>query len=281
MIRQVLSDQTLTSIEFCLTVQDSSPYNHAMVFVYLSPHLDDAALSCGGLIWDLVQAGKSVEVWNIFAGYPPPGEFSLYAQVHHKIWELTAEEAINSRRKEDAAAMRILGARVRHFNFPDAIYRKHPKSGEPMYISREDLFGGVNPGDEAIIRRLSLLLIEALPRDCVLVSPLTVGNHVDHQLVRVVAEILPIKAVFYPEFPYTREFSAVIPELVPEKYQGSALPVSQRGLAAWQESVAAYTSQISTFWSSLDEMYAEISHHSNQFGGVTLWHPQGFNESLF
>ena len=268
--------------EICvrLTGLDACPYNHAMDIIYLSPHLDDASFSCGGLIWDQVQAGINVEVWTIFAGYPPPGEFSLYAQVHHKVWGLTAEEVIDSRRSEDSAAMNILQVKFRYFDFPDAIYRKNPKTGEPMYTSREELFGGVHLGDHALLRRLTTLLVDSLHEDCLLISPLTVGNHVDHQLVRMVAEMLPIQPLFYPEFPYTQEFSAAIPRLVPVGYERGSVVVSAQGLAAWQASAAAYISQISTFWASEEELGKEIVQHTDQFQGVSLWHPQEFNFDL-
>ena len=39
--------------------------------VYLSPHLDDAVLSCGGLIHRQVVAGQRPLVVTIFAGTPP------------------------------------------------------------------------------------------------------------------------------------------------------------------------------------------------------------------
>lgn len=256
-----------------LTLGCSCPYNQTMKYIYLSPHLDDAALSCGGLIWDQVHAGESVEVWNIFAGNPPPGEFSLYAQVHHKIWGLTAKEAIASRRNEDVKAMDLLGVKARYYDFPDAIYRKHPKTGEPMYTSGEDLFGGMDPGDGIMIRRVSIELSKNLSQDSVLIAPLTVGNHIDHQIVRTVAEHLSMPVWYYPEFPYTREFSHVIPDLVPPKFQRVIVSISKSGLVAWQDSVAAYTSQISSFWTSLDEMKEDILVHFQKFDGITLWQP--------
>jgi LmbE family N-acetylglucosaminyl deacetylase len=33
-----------------------------MRWIYLSPHFDDAVLSCGGLIFDQAQAGTPVEI---------------------------------------------------------------------------------------------------------------------------------------------------------------------------------------------------------------------------
>jgi hypothetical protein len=47
--------------------------------------------------------------------------------------------------------------------------------------------------------------------------------------------------------------------------------LSAQGLAAWQEAVAAYTSQISTFWGSLDEMRARIAGYAGDGGGKILW----------
>src|SRR5690606_25674008 len=50
--------------------------NAGMRWIYLSPHLDDAALSAGGWIYDQVQAGNSVEIWNLMCGLPPTTELS-------------------------------------------------------------------------------------------------------------------------------------------------------------------------------------------------------------
>ena len=36
-------------------------------WIYLSPHLDDAVYSCGGMLWEQVQRGVQAEVWTIFA----------------------------------------------------------------------------------------------------------------------------------------------------------------------------------------------------------------------
>ncbi|MBN2499463.1 MAG: PIG-L family deacetylase, partial [Anaerolineales bacterium] len=59
----------------------------ALKLIYLSPHLDDVALSCGGLVWEQAQAGMAVEVWSVCAGDPPPGELSEYARSLHARWD--------------------------------------------------------------------------------------------------------------------------------------------------------------------------------------------------
>lgn len=142
-----------------------------------------------------------------------------------------------------------------------------------MYTSPEDLFGELNQGDDGIIRQLVTLMTDSISGESIFVSPLTVGNHIDHQLVRIVADLLPNQVWYYPDFPYTCEYSAAIPGLIPNGYQPLITPVSDLGLNAWQESVAAYASQISTFWSSIADLRISIAKHADQFGGVTLWHP--------
>jgi len=39
-----------------------------MRWIYISPHFDDAVLSCGGLIWEQTHKGITVEIWTVCAG---------------------------------------------------------------------------------------------------------------------------------------------------------------------------------------------------------------------
>ena len=91
-----------------------------MRWIYLSPHLDDAVLSAGGLIYEQTRSGLSVEIWTFMCGYAPPGEVSSFAQLQHAQWGFSsAEETTRVRRQEDNIAASIVGARVVHFDFLD------------------------------------------------------------------------------------------------------------------------------------------------------------------
>ena len=70
-----------------------------MRWIYLSPHLDDIVLSCGGMVWQQVQAGDVVEIWTIFSGDAPPGPLAGFAQELHARWQ-TGPEASAVRRAE-------------------------------------------------------------------------------------------------------------------------------------------------------------------------------------
>lgn len=244
-----------------------------MRWIYLSPHLDDAVYSCGGLIWQQAQAGEDVEIWTICAGPPPPGALSEFARTLHERWEVTAEEVLAVRQKEDADACAVFNVPCRYFSVPDAIYRRHYKTGEAMYISNEDIFGGVDMGDESTLQQLMVQLAQDVPADARLVSPLSVGNHVDHQLVRLAASGLERDVWYYPDYPYTAQYSESIPSLVPAGYCPEAFAVSSKGMAAWQTGISQFRSQISTFWESEEALKSALQRHAESFDGVTLWRP--------
>lgn len=243
-----------------------------MKTIFLSPHFDDAVLSCGGLIWEMSRSGNQVEVWTVCAGLPLSSELSDYAQEMHDRWELSVDEAVQARKFEDQAALEKLGVTGRYINFLDAIYRRHPKTGDFLYTADVDLFGGIQPGDQENLHRLAIDLAAGfLEEKVVVIAPLTVGNHVDHIMVRSAAERLPVRISYYPDYPYMRQYADIVEGLVPAGYSSSQHWVSDDGLAAWQESVGKYRSQISTFWESNEEMKTDIARHRDNYKGVTLW----------
>jgi LmbE family N-acetylglucosaminyl deacetylase len=246
-----------------------------MTWVYLSPHLDDAALSCGGLIWQQTQAGEQVQVWTVCAGELSPGPLSVFAQILHKRWEIEDDCVVTERRREDLLAMKILGASVQHLSIPDAVYRRHPKTNEILYRTWEDVQAGIAPGEERLVDRLVIDLAKMIPPDAVLVAPLTIGNHVDHLITRVAAEQLRRPIKYYLDFPYAREFAEVIPELLPAGFEQVVYPISENDLSAWWEGIAAYSSQLSSFWDNINQMRTEIQEHCEQFGGIVLWEFKG------
>ena len=170
--------------------------------IYLSPHFDDAVLSCGGTISLQRTVNLQPLVITIFGGYPA-GQQSLtpFALQSHTTWGLgtTAEEAVVRRRDEDAAACDVAGADYLWLDNFDAIYRG--------YDSQDSLFGPVSQADNATDSRLAdlLLHIQRQAPKAVIYAPLGVGHHVDHQLVCSAADRLvqqKINVKFYEDIPY-------------------------------------------------------------------------------
>ncbi len=175
--------------------------------VYLSPHLDDAVLSCGGRIWQQVQAGERALVVTIFAGVPSPdAPLSPFAQALHALWGLA--DAIAARREEDTAALALLQAEAVYWPYLDCIYRQAP-DGSFFCDSEETLFGEVHPAEGALIAELAgRFRALTLEQGGTLYAPLAVGHHVDHQVVRrAVAGIEDV--VYYEDYPYAEEPGAL------------------------------------------------------------------------
>jgi LmbE family N-acetylglucosaminyl deacetylase len=250
-------------------------------WIYFSPHLDDVALSCGGLVWEQCQVGNPVHIWTICAGDPPPGPLSPFAESLHDRWQLGIE-AVEHRRLEDIASCAELGASYRHLPVPDCIYRRGDLSSEAVYTSEASLFGQVHPQEAALIDRLSGELLAILPDQATFVCPLALGGHVDHKLTRSVVEKLldskPDKASwdlwYYADYPYARDEIQALTNMERSLvWNLQSHSVTLDGLLAWERAVAAYTSQISTFWPHLEAMKADLRSFASQAGGIRLWQP--------
>jgi LmbE family N-acetylglucosaminyl deacetylase len=238
-------------------------------WIYLSPHLDDVALSCGGLVWEQVQAGEHVEIWTVCAGDPPAGPLSPYAESLHARWQ-AGREAVAQRRAEDLLACRELGAVARHFFNPDCIYRRSQVDGTPLYNSDRELFGATHPAEEYLVEAWSRELQQSAPPGVNLVCPLALGGHVDHRLVRAAAETSGNPLWYYADYPYVLQDHSEL-EAATAGMPVLKFPVTPAGLQAWEKSVAAHASQVSTFWPDLASMQAAIHAYCRWSGGLRLW----------
>jgi LmbE family N-acetylglucosaminyl deacetylase len=243
-----------------------------LLWIFLSPHLDDAVFSCGGLIYELVSAGNEVEVWTVFAGDPPPGPLSPLAQALHRRWQ-TGPDAPAVRRGEDQTACELLGAHPVHLDIPECIYRVRSDNGLPLIGSNEELFQPLLEIELPLAARIADLLREQLRKGSRLVSPLAIGGHIDHHLVRTAAEALQRPLFYYGDYPYLATGEENPNDRIDPDWQALNLPITSQALAAWQSAAAAYRTQISTFWSSLEDMNADLQQYHQQ-GGGRLWRPR-------
>jgi LmbE family N-acetylglucosaminyl deacetylase len=216
-----------------------SHYTH----VYLSPHLDDAALSCGGKIARQCAVGEQVLVVTLCTAAPhPDGPFSSLAEEFHHEWGLAPAQVLATRLNEDAVALDLLGADGFAAGMLDAIYR-----APTLYNSRATLFNAPSQADPlrpALAELLAALRMK-LPQ-ATFYAPLGVGDHVDHQITGAVAAAHAGRPLaWYEDFPYAAREGALEARmapldhtLTPERIAIDA--VLERKIAA----VLAYASQI-------------------------------------
>jgi LmbE family N-acetylglucosaminyl deacetylase len=248
-----------------------------MHWIFLSPHFDDIALSCGGLVWERTALGDTVSIWTICAGRPPHRLLSAYAQLHHVRWG-TGEQAVEERRKEDITSCSLMNASYRHFDIPDCIYRPRQKKIPHYYTSGEAIFGNIHPAEKKnLVRRLTRVFCENFPPDAQLVCPLTLGHHVDHQITRKAAEYaaqaLSQPLLYYADYPYVVEHPEQLTAYQQKGWICARFEITESAYQAWFAAIAAHHSQISTFWADEQHLQADIRAYSEAQNGLCLWKP--------
>ena len=261
-----------------------------LTHVYLSPHLDDAVLSCGGMIHHQTQAGEAVTVVTLCAGWPASGPTTTFAESLHARWRISAAQAVSARQAEDRAALQVLNAKGQPLDIPDCIYRFDPANGQALYASEEALWGEVHPAEAGLIQQATGALQAILSQFPAgrLYVPLTLGHHVDHQLARRAAEQTGRVWAYYEDYPYADRAARLAPHSKVTGDETSGLTphrifLTDADLRAKGRAVAAYASQISTFWSSPAEMEASLRAYAAHVGGgqwaETLWHTPAVSET--
>jgi LmbE family N-acetylglucosaminyl deacetylase len=239
-----------------------------MRWIYLSPHFDDAVLSCGGLIFEQARQGIPVEIWTVFAGNPPPGPLSMFAQATHFLWGTSdGMKTVALRKAEDREAARLVGAKLIHFDFSDCIYRRSPMGG---YLYTENVFTSPHPLDLKLPNRIARAIKPQMRQEDVLVCPLTLGGHVDHVLVRRAAESLHRLLRYYADVPYVLNNPQTLDPAI-DTMQDEFFGISEEGLRAWLDGVAAYKSQIDSLYIGEGSLEDAIRAYWESQRGVRLW----------
>jgi LmbE family N-acetylglucosaminyl deacetylase len=242
-----------------------------MKWIYLSPHLDDAVLSCGGMIHAQTLAGDSVEIWSFFTGSPPPEVLSPFVDQIHANWG-TGSDAYVLRRAEDQRACPVVGAAWKHFGYLDCIYRSDPATHEPLIHASEDLFQPIPASQESLVLEIHATMAEHLRGDTAVVSPLTIGGHMDHRIVRKAAEMLKIPLRYYPDFPYVVNRKITVRKWLGRGWEiGMQQPVNPLSMMAWGDAIQEYTSQVTGFWKDDPAMRVELDNYMKTGGGTLLW----------
>lgn len=238
-----------------------------MRIIYLSPHLDDAVLSAGGLIRQQTRAGIPVETWTLMAGVPATEDLGEFAKTMHEIWGYgTPAQAMNIRRAEDRHAAAHVGAKPVHFDFVDCIYRRG-RDGEALYA---DAGLPIHPDDSDLPAQVAQAMLAWLQPDDTLVCQLAIGEHVDHVIVRKAAEMLGRPLIYDADIPYLLNHPDELPQSV-AGMQASLQPVSEAEFKIWIEAIECYASQVESIFGSWNLMRQRMQAHWSVFYGVRFW----------
>jgi LmbE family N-acetylglucosaminyl deacetylase len=251
--------------------QLTAPARH----LFLSPHYDDIALSCGGTAAHLTALGSGPEVALIFGDHPDPNEpLTEFAQTLHRQWGLDAAQVISARRSEESAASAALGTTAVFLPFRDAIYRGR------RYLGDDQLFS--SPAEDE--SGLPAAIIQEIGVDAGstrVYAPLAVGFHVDHQhAYRTGVELARrgVEVWFYEDLPY-----GLLPGGRDKRIAAIAEPLSPSVLVdvseQWEtkiDAIFAYPSQLSTIFQD----YVNVGVSRNEVSDAMAAYARGVGNGL-
>jgi LmbE family N-acetylglucosaminyl deacetylase len=234
----------------------SSIHKNTSVYdaVFLSPHLDDAVLSCGLQIIDLINRGKSVLVVTFFTR----GSNLLSPDITLFVKDsgaTSAEQLFLDRVQEDKKVMKLLSADPQHFSFCDALFRTHPKEPHALlYGTYQKVFSGkIHSLDSELLSTLTGTISEIMSHSAktstLFYAPLGVGGHVDHLLIHQAAKAAQLsKMRFWEDVPYQTEAPRVIHRLSQLSAGGESFLkktiFNSQNAALKQKAVSLYRSQV-------------------------------------
>jgi O-antigen/teichoic acid export membrane protein/LmbE family N-acetylglucosaminyl deacetylase len=242
------------------------------VHLFISPHLDDAVLSCGGYIARLAAAGEKVVIVTFFTadiGQREP--VSWLAQRNLRAWNMhSSSTPFAERRVEDQVAASRLGAETLHMGLLDAMYRRKA-NGEFLYPT-STVEVPIDPEDRSVTGEVLQRMLREVARrfegsgGISWFVPLGIGGHVDHVLVRDSAEAVfgPDSLAYYEEIPYVarkenRDLLVNGPaQRVAESWTSTSVALTQPEIEARIEAAACYSSQIPGLFPTLLERNLEI-----------------------
>jgi len=188
-------------------------------WLFLSPHLDDAVLSCGALL-EAQAKEREIIVATLFTEAQPSPHTRAARSFMRQCTIPDAGELFEARQSEDRAVLEAMGVHSIHLGQVDALFRRRRKP--PMVGSsawdrllpelthryptyRFDIaMGRIAKGDHALIRSLgaAVATLVAETEAQLLFCPAGVGKHVDHLITRQLGQGYPEHVVMYSDFPY-------------------------------------------------------------------------------
>ncbi len=139
-------------------------------------------------------------------------------------------------------------------------------------MSDDDIFGAIAPAEMELLDTL-VSRMQTLPAHRRIAVPLTVGNHVDHQLVRLAAERCFGTAAldYYEDYPYAQDDGAVAATIAAGGRLASGGHAScAAALETKIAAIRAYHSQLSTFFAD-DADLRGVTRFAETVGGERLW----------
>ncbi len=256
--------------------------NNQYDYIYLSPHLDDAVLSCGSMISKQKRQNKKILIITIFAGVPKKN-YKLLQSISGIIKDCGHKSCIDfcrDRINEDINAAKLLNIDFKHLNFFDAIYRKD-SSSRFIYKNLSRIFNARPSRADNIKEFVWKIINRNINKTSIIYCPLSTGGHVDHVIVRQIGNLLRSQKrniLFYKDICashsgiglYSKNYKFI-------STRCSKYTVSDHDMVMHQKAINCYKTQINGLIKStnmsIEDMVKKINHSSlkGKFSYINLW----------
>lgn len=226
----------------------------------VSPHLDDAVLSCGDLIDKYVKENNTVDVITVFSGKPQKNNVSSAAKKFHDNCFLGID-AMKYRKKEDIKAHKLLKCHSLYLNFKECLYRSD-KLGF-IYPNLDDIYHLEIDREQENIKELSKRLLAIINNYDEIYAPLGLGNHADHLLVNLainkIRKQLKGKLFFYEEVAYVCYYYRNNNDSNWGKgLKSKIITLSNDNYSNKISAILLYRSQLNILWSDMSQMISDL-----------------------
>lgn len=167
-------------------------------YYFISPHLDDAILSAGALIYELKNLGK-VKIITVFT--------KAAKKITNSIQKFTqscncsnSNELFLNREIEDKKLCQYLKINDLHLGFTDALWRNSYNLMEDLFLKK------INSTNEE--QNLETMIIDKLKKtinnnkDVAIFAPLSIGNHIDHRIINKICKDNFTNVIYWEDYPY-------------------------------------------------------------------------------
>lgn len=134
--------------------------------LFISPHLDDAILSAGGLI-NYLKNRKKIKTVTVFT---------------------EGDKLFLKRRIEDINVCHYLGIEYLHLGFMDILWRDILNSKKERILVK------------AITNKLKKIIQNN--KDAVIFAPLSIGDHIDHIIINKICRDNYTNVIYWEDYPY-------------------------------------------------------------------------------
>lgn len=250
-------------------------------YIFISPHLDDAVLSCGELIYKLVNnKNAKCKILTIFTGSIKSHKISCAIQQFHLNCQ-RGRDLMLFRKQEDAEATKILNCTYEHLEFPECIYRTN-EEGAYIYPKLDQIYK-YNPAQEKYYEeKIENILFKKL-KDKInteIYAPLSIGNHVDHVITNKImyqlSKKIPGIIYYYEDVPYIFKVTDKTEEMKTKTKQ-LKMKIIKISDSEWQRKILAvllYKSQMHVMWKNVKAMISEMDNASHRYSrerSIRVW----------